>query len=110
MGVVGPGALATLSVQQGLSTLVFSPDGSMLVVAGTDGLMQLWNPDKPAYLGQLRGQVGWIDSIAFSPDGKLLASASSDGTIWLWDIQKQMHLATLQRHQGAVTSIAFSSD
>ena len=70
--------------------MAFSPDGTLLAAAYSDGYVRLWNlvtrqavgAALPAYASQVRGATG----VAFSPDGKLLASASGDGTVRTWQM------------------------
>ena len=67
----------------GVAHIVFSSDGNMLVSAGWDGTIRLWN----AFTGNLRlTLVGHfnIRSSALSPDGATLATLSDDN-IFLWD-------------------------
>jgi WD40 repeat protein len=80
--------------QRGVPALAFSPDGKLLVIAGSNapgrdhqpGLIVIWD----AVTGQKRltltGHTNAVLSVAFSPDGKLLASGSADQTVRLWDM------------------------
>ena len=89
--------LRTLSGHTGaLTQAAFSPDGSRLATASTDGTVRLWDP----YTGQqqlvLHGHVGRVNSIAFSPDGSRLASVSADGIVRVWalDLDELVEVAT----------------
>ena len=83
---------APLTAETGLGAgvydVAFSPNGKLLASAGSDGIVQLWNPvtgqpvGAPLETGALNGVYG----VAFSPDGKWLASADSEGIVHLWKI------------------------
>ena len=58
----------------------------------------------------LEGHEDRISSVVFSPNGKVIASGSWDKTIRLWDSITGKHLTTYQGHRDSVNAIAFSSD
>ncbi len=55
-----------------IPALAFSPDGSLLAVAGFHEVL-LWKADGSELVGRLVGLSERIESLAFSPDGKKLA-------------------------------------
>ncbi len=67
------------------STLVFSPDDSVLVVGLWDGGIQLLDITTGDELTTLDGHTALISKLLFSSDGKTLFSTGYDGTILLWD-------------------------
>ena len=87
----------TLKVASGaggqVTSIAFSPDGKILAVGCTNGIINLLNAVTLQPIGQLLGGYSdqftdGVTSVAFSPDGKTLASGKVDGTITLWKIEK----------------------
>src|SRR5262249_42795954 len=83
---------------EGVSQVVYAPDGKLLASAG--GLVvKLWDSATGTLVRELRGHASfWIDSIAFSPDGKLLASGGADWTVRRWDVASGRQVHVLKAH------------
>ena len=85
-------------------SLVFSPDGTLLVSSGET--VQLWETSTGKNLSTLSKKRG-LGTLAFSADGKMLAGADGS-SIELWDVSLHQHITTLRGHSSSVTSIAIS--
>ena len=73
----------------GVRSVSFSPDGSLLAAGTGDGTIFVWDVEAGEIVETLVGHTDWVESVAFAPDGSLLASASSDRTVKLWDLSKR---------------------
>ena len=100
-----------------VNDLKYSPDGSLLAVAGGQpsarGDLRLFTTKDWKLVGTLGGHKDVVSSVAFAPDGKQIASASFDKTVRFWDIRtpaKPTVLHTYTGHSDFVYAVAFSPD
>src|SRR5688500_18962391 len=96
-----------------ISTMAFSPDGSLLAVSGYHEVL-LHKADGSALVGRLVGEAARIESIAFTKDGKTLGVAGGSpaefGQIQLWDPAAQKLLKTFQIGQDSLYGVSFDPD
>lgn len=107
-----------------VTSVVLSPDCSMLVSASTDGTVNLWNRNDSQWLsgaledGELaqgKAHDDWVSSVAFSHDGEILATASrqsnNDQTVKLWNITNgKGKLIHRLPYNSSVNDVSFSPD
>jgi WD40 repeat protein len=94
-----------------MNQIVFSPDGTTLATASSDGTARIWGTSTGRELARFEhdGLLGEVNQVAFSPDGATLATASSDETARLWNISTGKELARFE-HDGSVYAVAFNPD
>eukprot|EP00054_Salpingoeca_dolichothecata_P027405 m.201004 g.201004 ORF g.201004 m.201004 type:complete len:1228 (-) comp25954_c0_seq3:39-3722(-) len=69
-----------------ISTVRFSPDGSLLAVASHDNLIDLYDAtQKYKKVATCKGHSSFVRQIDFSSDGKFLQSASGDYELLFWN-------------------------
>ena len=130
-----PDPVATLSYRGQVSSMSFSPDGTLLAAGGEEWDedeeawvlgVQLWDVASRKQVATLQGEgVVWVSSVSFSPDGTLLAVGAlllvwnEDEKEWvhgvqLWDVASRKQVATLQlqlaKGESGVSSVSFSPD
>jgi WD40 repeat protein len=93
--------------------LAFSPDGSILAVAGHHEII-LHRGDGSAIMGRWLGNSPRIESLAFSRDGKFLAAAggapSEFGEIQLWDVAAGTLVRSIRAGSDTLYGVSWSDD
>ena len=107
--------IATLQLENQVSSLSFSPDGTLLATAeelitgeGRTSTIRLWDAASRQQVATLLQSESWVPSLPFSPDGTLLAIVSGGNRVSLWDVATRQQVATLQARW--VSSLSFSPD
>src|SRR5262249_29258056 len=95
------------SVDGGVLSLAFSPDGKTLASGGDNKAVVLWAIPTGKERRRIAVPESEIDVIAFSPDGRVLATGGKQ--VRLWDAAVGRQLGTLD-NGGSVASISFSAD
>ena len=108
-----PSISPQVPVASPVSSVKFSPDGSVLAVGGYQRV-RLVDVASGKVLAELTGHADAVRSIAFSPDGRMIAAAGGlpqrEGEIKIWDLQSHQLLRTLNGHKDCIYSIAWSPD
>jgi dipeptidyl aminopeptidase/acylaminoacyl peptidase len=96
-----------------ISSLDFSPDGSLLAVSGYHEVL-LHKADGSELVGRLVGLSERIQSLKFSPDGKRLAVAGGSparmGEIQIWDVEKKALLHSVPSTFDTLYGVSWSHD
>jgi WD40 repeat protein len=86
----------------------FSPDGSLLAAASTDGTVYLWDYPQLNVVQIFRGHMGPVRTISWDSSGQRLASGGKDGKIVLWSPEKSVPAGVLEGHANFVNHIAWN--
>src|SRR4029079_15668819 len=106
-----------LSESTGAWSARFSPDGKILVLAGLDGVLRLYETASWRLIGshQSRGRgTGWMD---FTADGRRLALPAADagvygfdpGSIQIWDAEHWRELIAIGGPPDAFIAARFTT-
>ena len=91
-------------------SLDFSDDGSLLVSAGWDAVVRIWDTSSGRVLGGLRAHETAVYDVAFAPEAHRLA-AGSVGRVRVWDLANHPGLLSWDVVSGAErTCVALSQD
>ena len=80
----------------------FSPDGSQVITASTNGTARIWDATTGALVGEPLRHESTVSSAGFSPDGLRVLTACADGTARVWDLPSQQELGEIARITPAV--------
>jgi WD40 repeat protein/class 3 adenylate cyclase len=93
-----------------VASLVFSPDGRLIALAGTDGGTEIREVRSGRVVKSIPTE-GLSRSVAFSPDGSLLAVGQFDGEGQLFSTESWTPLGQpLVAHTQRITTVEFSRD
>ncbi|MFF9090191.1 protein kinase [Streptomyces sp. NPDC014991] len=96
-----------------ISTMRFTPDGSLLAAADddvADRTIRVWDVSGRKERRALRlGDDDTVVSLAFSPDNHTIASVVEDGTIVVWDVRSGRRTTTLHEMRSGAFPVEFSA-
>jgi guanine nucleotide-binding protein subunit beta-2-like 1 protein len=92
-----------------VSCVRFSPSQSvpLIVSAGWDRLVKVWNLTNCKLRNDLIGHSGYLNTVCVSPDGSLAASGGKDNTAMLWDLNEGKRLYSLDAGE-IINGLVFS--
>ena len=99
-----------LGHMDGVNSIDYNTDGSILASVSDDGILCLWDMHTMRHMNTLIAHHSSIISVVFSPDGNTLVSGGKDGNIHLWDSKSLEKKKTIDNHLALWSEIDFSPD
>lgn len=88
--------LDQLSGHEGpISTLAFTPDGSMLVSGSWDRTIRTWNVFDRSQSSETLQLTSDLLCVAVRPDSAQIAASTLDGQLTFWDVESSVQQATM---------------
>ncbi|CDS02005.1 hypothetical protein [Sporisorium scitamineum] len=84
-----------------------NPQNPVIVSAGWDKVVKVWELSKCKLKTNHYGHTGYINTVTVSPDGSLCASGGKDGITMLWELSDGKHLYSLEAGD-TVNALVFS--
>lgn len=104
-----PRLVRTLETAQFIRGLDFHPHDQLLAVAGSDGIILMWDWNLGEVVFDVNDFEEQIDMLDFSTEGKYLAAASStgDAPILVFNTETGTEITQIKSEYGKVNAIAF---
>ena len=101
-----PVAIATLTGHSALvSTIQFSPNGKLLVTAGTDRSVRLWDTQTWYEFYHWQSYNNGIWSVVFRSDNNQFITGGQDGIARIWDVETGNILRTFGGYPQGILSV-----
>jgi WD40 repeat protein len=88
----------------------YTPDSALLLSAGWDGCLRLWDAAQGAPVSEIRAGSKPLSACAVAPDGRRWYSGSMEGLLSSWDPQSQRQGMVFLAHTRPISAIVFSPD
>jgi WD40 repeat protein len=96
--------------KQAVLAVAFSPTGTTVATASSDGTARLWDTRSGLPVGEPLAHRGPVNAVAFSSDGNRLVTSSADRTARIWDAATGNPRSPPLEHRGHIFAVAFHPD
>lgn len=93
-----------------VTSVAFSPDGTLLASASNDLSVRIWDIATGREVRRFGGFIDWVNSVSFTSDGQTLIAGSNDNTIKLWNVASGNEVRTLVGKDDLISSVELSPD
>ena len=88
----------------------YNAAGTLLITAGKDGNLVLWDAKDAKRLGTLRGHEDQVLHTAMAPSGRVAASSSDDRSVRVWDTKTFKQIGLLEQQYSQGSPVRFTGD
>lgn len=94
-----------------VTAILRDPNKELLISAGTDNKIKLYDLSKRSEVGSLMGTSNSkANSLALSSDGTTLISAHDDNMLKIWNMSESRQIKNINEHNAPVYKVLFSHD
>ena len=94
----------------GVNGLSWSPNGTYLATASSDGTLRIWEAETGKELRVITNEPGKLQCISWSPDGNLVAAGGGKHSVGIWDVKTGKKISVLTSHGDDICNVAWSPD
>ncbi|MBL8155736.1 MAG: PD40 domain-containing protein [Anaerolineae bacterium] len=103
------GLIPAAAQVDGIIAVAWSPDGRHIAVSGTNGLLQIRDPNNQL-IRDFPDLTTDIMSVDWSPDSTQIVSGGDDGKVIVWDAYTASYLGELTGFDAYIRQVAWSPD
>lgn len=93
-----------------LTSIAFSPDGTLLASGSYDTAIRIWDVESGHCTLTIEPNHTMVKSVCFSPDRNLLAAGYYDQALEVWDVRNGQRVTSLTGLATGTTCLSFSPD
>ncbi|GAB4433049.1 MAG: hypothetical protein OHK0015_21370 [Chloroflexi bacterium OHK40] len=93
-----------------IAAVVYTPDGSQLILGSQDGRIYIWNVASSRMIGSIQAHEEEIFKLYVTPDGAQVLSTGIDGVARLWDLASQSLVHELAQGTTLLGAAAIAPD
>ena len=90
--------------------MAFTTDGRLLLTAGADGTIFLWDTNTARGIWAVESQADMFSAVCISHNGMLAATGTNDGTIKVWELGTGKLLRSIHGMTGEINALCFCSN
>lgn len=99
-----------LSTDTAISSVAWSPNGTLLAAGDYEGFVRIWNAETTSILYEFEAGTQAVYAVTWNPDGDQVAAGNYDGSIHIWDVKNGELLHALQPYRPEIFALTWTPD